>query len=172
MDEVRNRIKDKRVLRLVKAFLKAGVLTELGTRRDTVAGTPQGGILSPLLANIALSVLDKHLQEPWKPGGMMSTGSRRNTRHVKGLPTWKSVRDPAAIHVVVGAWGASDEAGGEDRADVLGGAEQSGGGPGVVVRGLDVHGGLAADHVEPVGDAEQNAHPDHNQDTDTCGEGE
>ncbi len=92
MDEVRNRIKDKRVLRLVKAFLKAGVLTELGARRDTITGTPQGGILSPLLANITLSVLDKHLQGPWKPGGAMSTGARRNTRHVKGLPTWKIVR--------------------------------------------------------------------------------
>jgi RNA-directed DNA polymerase len=43
MDVVRNRIKDKRVLRLVKAFLKAGVLTELGARRDTITGTPQGG---------------------------------------------------------------------------------------------------------------------------------
>lgn len=53
MDRVRLRIKDKRVLALVKAFLKAGVLTELGDRRDTTTGTPQGGILSPLLANIA-----------------------------------------------------------------------------------------------------------------------
>jgi RNA-directed DNA polymerase len=92
MDEVRDRIKDKRVLQLVKAFLKAGVLTELGAHEDTVTGTPQGGILSPLLANIALSVLDRHLQEPWKPGGTMSTGSRRHARHVKGLPTWKIVR--------------------------------------------------------------------------------
>ena len=49
MDRVRLRIKDKRVLALVKAFLKAGVLTELGDRRDTTTGTPQGGILSPLL---------------------------------------------------------------------------------------------------------------------------
>jgi RNA-directed DNA polymerase len=43
MNEVRDRIKDKRVLHLVKAFLKAGVLTELGARRDTNTGTPQGG---------------------------------------------------------------------------------------------------------------------------------
>lgn len=40
----------------MKAFLKAGVLGEDGVERDTVAGTPQGGILSPLLANIALSL--------------------------------------------------------------------------------------------------------------------
>ena len=65
MDRVRARVKDKRVLALVKAFLKAGVLTELGHREDTTAGTPQGGILSPLLANIALTVLDEHLHAPW-----------------------------------------------------------------------------------------------------------
>jgi RNA-directed DNA polymerase len=47
MDRVRARVKDKRVLRLVKAFLKAGILTELGEIEDTDTGTPQGGILTP-----------------------------------------------------------------------------------------------------------------------------
>jgi RNA-directed DNA polymerase len=42
-ERVRARIKDKRVLALVKAFLKAGILTELGENQDTHAGTPQGG---------------------------------------------------------------------------------------------------------------------------------
>ena len=92
MDRVRARIKDKRVLALVKAFLKAGILTELGERQDTHTGTPQGGILSPLLANIALSVLDEHLMAPWKPGGTMSTSARRNYRRGKGLPAWRMVR--------------------------------------------------------------------------------
>ncbi|MGF0168921.1 reverse transcriptase domain-containing protein, partial [Streptomyces koyangensis] len=55
MARVRRRIKDKRVLGLVKSFLKAGVLTELGELQDTHTGTPQGGVISPLLANIALS---------------------------------------------------------------------------------------------------------------------
>jgi len=44
MDRVRRRVKDKRVLGLVKAFLKAGVLTEGGDREDTHTGTPQGGL--------------------------------------------------------------------------------------------------------------------------------
>jgi RNA-directed DNA polymerase len=92
MDRVRARIKDKRVLVLVKAFLKAGVLTELGEQRDTPTGTPQGGILSPLLANIALSVLDEYLQRPWRPGGTMSTENRRHHRRDRGKPTWKLVR--------------------------------------------------------------------------------
>jgi RNA-directed DNA polymerase len=47
MDRVRRRIGDKRVLGLVKMFLKAGILSEDGAVRDTVTGTPQGGILTP-----------------------------------------------------------------------------------------------------------------------------
>lgn len=70
-------MKDKRVLRLVKSFLKAGIMTELGEELDTPTGTPQGGILSPLLANIALSVLDEHVHAPWTPGGAMSSSIPR-----------------------------------------------------------------------------------------------
>ena len=47
MDRVRRRVKDKRALRLVKAFLKAGILTELGDVEDTHTGTPQGGVMTP-----------------------------------------------------------------------------------------------------------------------------
>ncbi|MFC5180086.1 group II intron reverse transcriptase/maturase [Actinomadura harenae] len=92
MGRVRSRVKDKRVLALVKAFLKAGILTELGENRSTTTGTPQGGILSPLLANIALSVLDEHLMKPWKSGGSMSSEGKRGYRRRKGLPTWRLVR--------------------------------------------------------------------------------
>ena len=92
LDRVRMRVKDKRVVALVKAFLKAGIMTGLGTFEDTNTGTPQGGILSPLMANIALSVLDEHLHRPWRPGGTMSTSSRRVRRRAKGLPTWRIVR--------------------------------------------------------------------------------
>ncbi|MFI7360509.1 group II intron reverse transcriptase/maturase [Streptomyces avidinii] len=92
MDRVRHRVKDKRVLLLVKAFLKAGVLTELGENKETLTGTPQGGILSPLLANIALSALDEHLHGPWEPGGAMATEGKRAYRRRKGQPTWRVVR--------------------------------------------------------------------------------
>jgi RNA-directed DNA polymerase len=47
MARVRRRIPDKRVLVLVKAFLKAGILSEDGADRETITGTPQGGILTP-----------------------------------------------------------------------------------------------------------------------------
>jgi RNA-directed DNA polymerase len=92
MDRVRARVKDKRVLALVRAFLKAGVLTELGSREETWTGTPQGGILSPLLANIALTALDEHVHGPWLAGGTMSTPRRRARRRAKGLPNWRIVR--------------------------------------------------------------------------------
>jgi RNA-directed DNA polymerase len=92
MDRVRARVKDKRVLALVKAFLKAGVMTETGVPENSETGTPQGGILSPLLANIALTALDEHLMRPWEPGGTMSTQMRRRTRVRKNLPNWRLVR--------------------------------------------------------------------------------
>jgi hypothetical protein len=46
MERVRKRVKDKRVLALIKAFLKAGVLTEAGEHEETWTGTPQGGLCS------------------------------------------------------------------------------------------------------------------------------
>jgi RNA-directed DNA polymerase len=92
MDRIRARIKDKRVLALVKAFLKAGILTELGGMKDTHAGTPQGGILSPLLANIALSALDEHFTAMWEDGGSMSTQKQRWKLRQAGAPTYRLVR--------------------------------------------------------------------------------
>lgn len=65
LDRMRRRIGDKRVLGLVKAFLRAGILAVEGLDRTTITGTPQGGILSPLLANIALSCLDEHFARKW-----------------------------------------------------------------------------------------------------------
>jgi RNA-directed DNA polymerase len=90
MDQVRRRIADRRLLALIKAFLKAGIMTETGQREQTITGTPQGGILSPLLANIALSTLDEAFAEDWQRS--MSTVMRRRTRRRKGLGTWRLVR--------------------------------------------------------------------------------
>ena len=119
MDRVRARVKDKRVLALVKAFLKAGILTELGESKDTHTGTPQGGILSPLLANIALSVLDEHLHGRWRPTGDMATSSSRARRRAKGLPNWRVVRYADDFVVLVHGTRADVEALREDVADVL-----------------------------------------------------
>jgi len=90
MDRIRDRIGDKRVVALIKAFLCAGVLSEDGVTRDTKMGTPQGGILSPLLANIALSVLDDHFAETWQRD--MATRTQRATRRSHGNATYRLIR--------------------------------------------------------------------------------
>jgi group II intron reverse transcriptase/maturase len=60
MRELSDVVADGNILRLVEKFLRAGVM-EGGKIRPTQVGTPQGGVVSPLLANIALNVLDWHL---------------------------------------------------------------------------------------------------------------
>jgi RNA-directed DNA polymerase len=90
MGRLRRRIGDKRVLALVKAFLKAGILGQDGALRDSSTGVPQGGILSPVLANLALSVLDEHIAQI--PGGPGSTQSQRATRRRQGHGNYRLVR--------------------------------------------------------------------------------
>ena len=90
MDRLRVRIKDKRVCALVKAFLKSGIMTELGDREETLTGTPQGGILSPLLANIALSALDDHFSQQWRQE--MGTRQQREKRIRRGQGNWRIIR--------------------------------------------------------------------------------
>jgi RNA-directed DNA polymerase len=90
MDRVRQRIGDRRVLGLIKAFLKADIFGEDRRLRASQFGTPQGSILSPLLSNVALSVLDEFVAQ--HPGGPLSEPWRRCERRAKGLPNCRLVR--------------------------------------------------------------------------------
>jgi RNA-directed DNA polymerase len=90
LDEVRRRIKDKRVLMLARAFLKAGVMSETGRLERTVTGTPQGGIASPTLANIALSALDRQYQADWQE--MSRYQGRRQFLQRTGRVTYRIIR--------------------------------------------------------------------------------
>ena len=90
LDRVRARVGDKRVLALVKAFLKAGILTEDRRWQETSTGTPQGSILSPLLSNVALSVLDEHVAAG--PGGPAASPWQRAKRRAHGLPNYRLSR--------------------------------------------------------------------------------
>jgi group II intron reverse transcriptase/maturase len=68
MDRIRRRLGDTKVLRLLRAFLQAGVMAE-GSLRHPVAGTPQGGIISPILANVYLSAIeDRYARWIPRPG--------------------------------------------------------------------------------------------------------
>jgi RNA-directed DNA polymerase len=76
MSRVQRRVGDGRVLRLIEAFLKAGVY-EAGVVTVPQQGTPQGGVISPWLANLVLDDLDKALES-------------RGFRHVRYADDWRA----------------------------------------------------------------------------------
>ncbi len=116
MGRVRHRIRDKRVLRLVKAFLRAGILTEEGQDRTTITGVPQGGTLSPLLANIALSVMDEHFARKWEALGPQWTRAKRRRQ---GEPCMRLVRYADDFVVMINGSRADAEALRDEVATVL-----------------------------------------------------
>lgn len=70
MDRLKLRISDRRVLKLLRKWLEAGVMEE-GALKNTTMGTPQGGVISPLLANVYLDFLDSEWERRWKHLGTL-----------------------------------------------------------------------------------------------------
>ena len=86
MQLVRRRIKDEKIMSLVWDFLRAGLM-EQGNYRHSLLGTPQGGIVSPLLANIYLHELDRYMERYTE----LSNWERRKRKRL-GLANFLYVR--------------------------------------------------------------------------------
>jgi RNA-directed DNA polymerase len=122
MTRIRRRVGDPKANRLVLAFLKAGVLSEEQFLRSD-AGAPQGGVLSPLLANIALGVLDERYERyVWprrtrdprtgKPTktltlaakiGIRANNARARDLHVRRIPIMVPIRYADDFIILIGA---------------------------------------------------------------------
>jgi group II intron reverse transcriptase/maturase len=84
IDILRKKIADERFINLIWKFLHAGSLDIRGRRRDSLAGTPQGGIASPILANVYLNELDEFVEQ-------LQTKLEKGTAK-RPNPTYRSLR--------------------------------------------------------------------------------
>ena len=88
------KLHDNRFLRLLKYLLKAGYLEDW-TYGRTLSGTPQGGVVSPILANIYLDRLDKHVETVLIPAHTRGTARKYNCE-------WANVKNLSAYYRKVG----------------------------------------------------------------------
>jgi group II intron reverse transcriptase/maturase len=92
---LRESIDDERFLRLIEGMLKAGYL-EAWTKHETYSGTPQGGVISPLFANIYLHKLDEYVENILRPKstrGKVRRTSPAYNQHTKAMLRAKQIGD-------------------------------------------------------------------------------
>jgi len=77
---VKKRVADRNIRDLIWKFLRAGVMQQ-GSTQETLTGTPQGGIVSPLLANIDLHDLDRYMESKY----LNLPGKERKRRRKQGI---------------------------------------------------------------------------------------
>ncbi len=135
MERLSRRVSDRRVLRLIRRYLEAGVMVN-GVATQRQEGTPQGGPLSPLLANVLLDEVDKELER----GGHSFRALRRRLQRVCAVTARGRSRDESASAALCGTPPPGqrvEERGGEgdaahlSRLRLLGGVGKSGAAPGV-----------------------------------------
>ena len=96
------KLHDNRLLRLLKYLLKAGYMEDWKYGR-TLSGTPQGGVVSPILANIYLDRLDKYVETMLIPANTQGTALiPANTQGTARNPAWNALRSRMVYHRKVG----------------------------------------------------------------------
>ena len=105
MNILERKVQDPTILKLIRTGLKAKVFQKEGTVLIPELGTPQGGILSPLLSNIYLDELDKYMEElcVQYQGNVSSSNRKRNPEALKLLRSGRKseyyrLRIPSRIH--------------------------------------------------------------------------
>ena len=115
IDILRKRISDERFIRLIRKFLNAGYI-ENWKFNHTYSGTPQGGIISPILANIYLDQFDKYMKEyiqSFNKGDCRRGNpeyARLNTQTVKFRRRYRAENDPSVKTEMLGTLKAMQEA--------------------------------------------------------------
>lgn len=101
MEILSRKIRDKRILRLIRQGLKAGIIEDW-KYEQTYSGTPQGGVLSPLLANIYLNELDQYIEDKLLSKWNVGDRRKRSTQYGKARYQYYKAQKSGDIRKIIG----------------------------------------------------------------------